>query len=180
MKKKISIILVLILTFALGFISGTYFKINNNINTNKKMSKNNLETSTTNTKKEELTPSPIEYNIIEISMNSANTSTVSLSLKNNGEDTLKNIDFFIIAWDINGYPLKLDFGRQSYLKMGANQINILKGESKEYSWRTNSFNDEIVGQYEIVPYKAEFYDGTIWQDDNAEDKAKELFEEVRK
>ena len=63
--------------------------------------------------------------------------------------------------------------------MSANQINILSGESKEYVWTTYSFNNEEVGQYEIVPYKAEFYDGTVWEDDNAEDKAKELFKEVR-
>ena len=45
---------------------------------------------------------------------------------------------------------------------------------------TFSDNKEIVGQYEIVPYKAEFYDGTVWEDDKAEDKAKELFKEIRK
>lgn len=179
MKKKISIILVLILTFALGFILGTFFKTNNNINTDKKMSKNNLETFTTNTKKEELMPSPIEYNIIEITTNSINDSQIKLSLKNNGNGTLKDAEFYIIAWDKNGYPLKLDFGRQDCLKMSANQINILSGESKEYVWTTYSFNNEEVGQYEIVPYKAEFYNGTVWEDDKAEDKAKELFKEVR-
>ena len=64
--------------------------------------------------------------------------------------------------------------------MSANQTNILNGESIEYVWTTYSFHNEVVGQYEIIPYKAVFYDGTIWEDDNAEDKAKELFEEVRK
>lgn len=179
MKKKISIILVLILTFALGFIFGAHFKLNNG---NLKTLKEDLEASTSNIKEKNkalITSSPIEYTVVEISTDTLGASTVLLSLKNNGEDTLKNIEFYLVAWDINGYPLKLDFGREDYVKVEVEQLNILKDETKNYGRCTNSFNAEKVGQYEVVPYKAEFYDGTVWEDDNAEDKAKELFKEVR-
>lgn len=176
MKKKIGIILVLILTFILGFVSGTYFKSNND---NIKISRKDLETSTFSNNKD-TTPSPIEYKITEISMSTTDNARVGILLKNNGNDTLKNAEFYIVAWDTNGYPLKLNLGRENYSKINTNNTNILKGESKEYHWMTFSDNKEIVGQYEIVPYKAEFYDGTVWEDDKAEDKAKKLFEEVRK
>lgn len=180
MRKKIGIALVLILTFILGFVSGTYFKSNNG---NLKTLKEDLEASTSNIKEKNkalITSSPIEYTVAEISTDTLGASTVLLSIKNNGEDTLKNIEFYLVAWDINGYPLKLDFGREDYVKVEVEQLNILKDETKNYGRCTNSFNAEKVGQYEIVPYKAEFYDGTVWEDDNAEDKAKELFEEIRK
>lgn len=176
MKKKIGIILVLILTFILGFVSGTYFKSNND---NIKISRKDLETSTFSNNKD-TTPSPIEYTIIEANENSIGYSQAKISLKNNGKDTLKEAEFYIIGWDINGYPVRLNFNKDSYYKIKLESANINVGDTMERTWGTYSPSDKSVTQYEIVPYKAEFYDGTVWEDDKAEDKAKELFEEVRK
>lgn len=107
-----------------------------------------------------------------IGASEANVSNVSYI--NNGNEAVKLLEFYICAWDDNGYPLKLNFGYDNYTLCEIEQPNTLKGATDKYTWTTYSADNKKVKEYKAVVSKVELYDGTTWVNNKAEDEISEI------
>lgn len=119
-------------------------------------------------------PCPVKVSYITATENSIGASEANVTYVNNGKDAVKNLEFYICAWDTNGYPVKLNFGRSSYTKCQVNQPNTLPGKSDKFTWTTYAGGTGKVGKYKAVISKVEFYDGTEWINESAEQEIEDI------
>lgn len=184
-KNKILKITSYVVLFGAGFTAGIFTPSSNTTpepNDKSVESKPNIDLSNKDIadiqeekveeKKQE--PCPVDITSIGAGENSIGSSEVKVTYKNNGKDAVKNLEFYICAWDTNGYPIKLNFGYDSFVRCQADQPNTLPGKSDSFIWTTYSAGDSKVGKYKAVISKVEFYDGTEWTNDSAEQEISEL------
>lgn len=90
----------------------------------------------------------------------------SVTIRNNSGKTIKNYKVSMLAWDSNGYPLKIEvmFYSPEYEYLGmADNVNVLNGETYgDYSgWEL--MEGHRITRTKAVVTEAEFYDGSIWK-----------------
>lgn len=138
------------------------------------LTKDNVENKEEKVEEKKQEPCPVDITSIKATENSIGASEATVTYKNNGKDAVKRLEFYVCAWDTNGYPVKLRFGNANYVKCQADQPNTLPGKSDTFVWTTYSSGNSKVGKYKAVISKVEFYDGTEWVNESAEQEIDDL------
>jgi len=90
----------------------------------------------------------------------------SVKIRNNSGKTIKNYKVSMLAWDTNGYPLKIEVflydAKYEYLGV-ADNVNVLDGAThgEESGWEL--MEGHRIVRTKAVVTEAEFYDGTTWK-----------------
>lgn len=89
-------------------------------------------------------------------------------VKNNSDKTIKSYEVRMLAWDENGYPLKIkqgfldDKGSYEFSGIADTNVNIVPGavSGKDYGWELQE--DHKIVKTKAIVKSAEFYDGSSW------------------
>jgi hypothetical protein len=90
----------------------------------------------------------------------------SVTIRNNSGKTIKNYKVSMLAWDSNGYPLKIEvlFYSAAYEYLGvADNVNVLHGETYGDDSGWELMEGHRIIKTKAVVSEAEFYDGSTWK-----------------
>ena len=90
----------------------------------------------------------------------------SATIHNNSGKTLKSYIVSMLAWDANGYPLKIEtlfYGGDYEYGGSADNVNVLDGESYGSDMGWDLMEGHRIVKTKAVVVEAEFYDGSSWK-----------------
>lgn len=119
---------------------------------------------------------PVEILAISFPRDILNSQNLSVQFKNTTDKVIKEILFDAVVYDANGYPVKVQFGRENfYSAMADRTLQPNEVLSDEYSWTLYSEGNEIT-QAKIFVREVSFYEGETWSNPLARSQAVEASE----
>lgn len=118
---------------------------------------------TANIELEKLKPAPVEVIDMRLSKDIINNQIANIQFTNKSDKPIKEIIFSIFAYDVNGYPVKVQFNYDEYLNCKFD-LTIQPGETTDgnVGWKLYNEGTEIT-QLRVSIASVEFYEGDTWK-----------------
>lgn len=116
-----------------------------------------------NTELEKLKPAPVEITDIRLSKDIIDNQVANVQFTNKSDKVIKEIQFSIFGYDVNGYPVKVQFNYDEYLNCKFDHT-IQPGESTDINFGWNLYNEGTeITQLRASLFSVEFYEGETWK-----------------
>lgn len=112
---------------------------------------------------EKLKPAPVELGGATLSRNIIDNQLANVYFKNVSDKAIKQIDFTVLGYDKNGYPVKVQFGHDDYMNCKLD-VTLQPGESSDPSWGWDLYNESAeITELRVIVKKVHFYEGDAWE-----------------
>lgn len=123
-----------------------------------------VDSVTKNTIKEE--PCPVEVVSFSLERDSIDQQLAKVQFKNISDKVIKNIKFNVFAYDLNGYPVKVQFDYEDYLSCSLERT-LQPGESSDPEIGWNIYNQGTeVNDLRVVVKDVEFFNDVPTQNNS--------------